>query len=56
MIKKIFTLFKIIRKLALSDVLSIMSKFRKPPTIVKIFFKILSFSFSKKEEINFNIN
>ena len=56
MIKKLFTLFKITRKLALSDVLSITTKFRKPPTIVKIFFKILSFSFSKKEEINFNIS
>ena len=56
MIKKLFTLFKITRKLALSDVLSITAKFNKPPTIVKIFFKILSFSFSKKEEINFNIS
>jgi len=56
MVKKLFTLFKITRKLALSDVLSITTKFRKPPTIVKIFFKILSFSFSKKEVINFNIS
>ena len=56
MVKKLFILFKITRKLALSDVLSITTKFRKPPTIVKIFFKILSFSFSKKEVINFNIS
>jgi len=49
MIKKLFTLFKLGRKLAKSDVLSIISKFNKPPTIVKIFFYVLSFSFSKNE-------
>ena len=55
MIKKIFILFKLARKLALSDVLTIADKFHKSPTIVKIFFKIFSFSITKKKEINFNI-
>ena len=53
MIKKLFTLFKIGRKLALSDALNIASKFHKPPFVVKIFFQILSLSFSNKNKINF---
>ena len=53
MIKKLFTLFKISRKLALSDALNIASKFHKPPFLVKIFFQILSLSFSNK--VNFNV-
>ncbi len=53
MIKKLFTLFKLARKLAKSDALKIISKFHKPPLIIKIFFGLLSFSFSKNE-MNFN--
>jgi ubiquinone biosynthesis protein len=56
MITKIFILFSLARKLALSDALNIADKFHKSPTIIKIFFKILSFSFSKKKEVNFNIS
>ncbi len=56
MIKKIFILFKLARKLAKSDALNIASKFLKPPTLIKIFFKILSFSFFDKKAINFNID
>ena len=56
MIKKLFILFKLGRKLAQSDALKIISKFNKPPTIVKVFFHFLSFSFSKKNDINFNID
>ncbi len=56
MIKKIFTLFKLGRKLAKSDALKISSKFIKIPAIINIFFQILSFSFSSKKEINFNID
>ncbi len=52
MIKKIFNLFKIGRKLAKSDILVISKKFKKPPLIVKIIFSILSFSFSKKINVN----
>ena len=48
MIKKLFTLFKLGRKLAKSDVLIIVSKFKKPPLAIKILFKILSFSFGVK--------
>tara|TARA_B100001250_G_scaffold148788_1_gene127423 strand:- start:1856 stop:3436 length:1581 start_codon:yes stop_codon:yes gene_type:complete len=52
MIKKIFNLFKIGRKLAKSDILVISKKFKKPPLIIKIIFSILSFSFSKKINVN----
>ena len=44
MIKKIITLFKLGRKIAKSDILNIVSKFQEPPLIIKILFKILSFS------------
>ena len=47
MFKKIFILFKIARKIAQSDALSIISKIHQPPLLIKIFFKILSFSFTK---------
>ena len=56
MIKKLFTLFKIGRKLALSDALNIASKFHKPPFVVKIFFQILSLSFSNKNKVNFDVD
>ena len=41
MIKKIFILFKLGRKLARSDILNIVSKFKTPPLAIKILFKIL---------------
>ena len=49
MFKKIIILFKLGRKVAKSDILEIISKFQKPPIVIKIVFKILSFSFSKKD-------
>ena len=52
MIKKIITLFKLGRKVAKSDILKITSKFQTPPLLIKILFKILAFSFSKKEQVN----
>ena len=56
MIKQLFTLYKLGRKLAKSDVLNIVSKFKKPPLAIKILFQILSFSFlnSKKNILNEN--
>ncbi len=54
MIKKLFTLFKLGRMVAKSDILKIVSKFKKPPLIIKIFFKILSISFSDSKRINTN--
>ena len=53
MIKKIITLFKLGRKIAKSDILNIVSKFQEPPLIIKILFKILSFSIvsQKKAEV-----
>ena len=52
MFKKIITLFKLGRKIAKSDILDITSKFQEPPLVVKILFKILSFSFDRKNKIN----
>ena len=54
MIKKLFTLFKLGRKLAKSDVLNVVSKFKKPPLAIKILFQILSFSFSSSQKLNLN--
>ena len=52
MLRKILTLFKLGRKIAKSDILKITSKFRRPPLIVKILFKVLSFSFSSRKEFD----
>ena len=54
MISKLITLFKLGRKVAKSDILEITSKFQEPPLAVKILFKILSFSFSTKEQKEIN--
>ena len=54
MIKKLITLFKLGRKVAKSDILNIISKFQEPPLIVKILFKILSFSLSSTNQTNVN--
>ena len=51
MIKKLLTLFKLGRKLAKSDVLNVVSKFKKPPLVITILFQILSFSFSNQKKI-----
>ena len=40
MIKKPFILFKLGRKLAKSDILNIVSKFKTPPMAVKNLFKM----------------
>ena len=56
MLKKLFTLFKLGRKLAKSDVLNIVSKFKKPPLGIRILFGILSFSFSNSHRTNLNIS
>ena len=52
MIKKIIILFKLGRKVAKSDILNIVSKFQEPPIAIRILFKILSFSFSEKKQID----
>ena len=54
MIKKLIILFKLGRKVAKSDILNVISKFKEPPFIIKLIFKILSFSFSNKEVANLN--
>ena len=52
MIKRLFILFKLGRKLAKSDALAVATKFNEPPLVIKILFKIIGFSFSKNNEIN----
>ena len=47
MLKRLFILFKIARKLALSNALKVVSKFHQPPLIIKIFLNLFSISFSK---------
>ena len=54
MIKKIIILFILGRKVAKSDILNIISKFQKPPLILKILFKVLSLSFSPKKNVDLN--
>jgi len=56
MIKKIITLFKLGRKIAKSDILSIASKFQEPPLVIKLLFKLLSLSFFTKKKIDLNKN
>ena len=56
MIKKIFTLLKLGRKVAKSDIIKILSKFQEPPVIVKILFSVLAFSFTKSNHIDNNEN
>jgi len=54
MIKKLIILFKLGRKVACSDILNIVSKFKEPPLAIKILFKMLSFSFSPKKQMDAN--
>ena len=52
MIKRLFILFKLGRKIAKSDALEIATKFHNPPFLIKILFKIMGFSFSRNNELN----
>jgi len=52
MIKRLYILFKIGRKLAKSDALKIATRFNEPPFVIKILFKIIGFSFSNNNEVN----
>ena len=56
MIKRVFILLKIGRKLAQSEILDIFSKFHKIPILIKVLFYFLSFSFKKKNDVNYNID
>ena len=56
MIKKVVTLFKIARTLALSDALDVIYKIHQPPLSLKIFFKLFSIKFSKKNNETLNLS
>ncbi len=49
MIKKIYILFRLARKIALSDAINVVSKIHEPPLIIRIVLKILSISFSNQK-------
>ena len=51
MIKRLFVLFKLGRKLAKSDALTIATKFNEPPFLIKIIFKIIGFSFKNEKQV-----
>ena len=53
MVKKLITLFKLGRKIAKSDILTIASKFKKPQITITILFQLLGISFKKKEPTPF---
>ena len=52
MIKRLFILFKLGRKLAKSDALKIATKFNEPPFAIKILFKIIGFSLKNEKQVN----
>ena len=52
MIKRLFILFKLGRKLAKSDALKIATKFNEPPFAVKILFKIIGFSLKNGKQVS----
>ena len=52
MIKRLFILFKLGRKLAKSDALKIATKFNEPPFVIKILFKIIGFSLKNEKQVN----
>ena len=54
MINKFIILFKIARKIALSDALKVISKVHKPPIIIQIIFNIFSFSLKKNNKKKMN--
>jgi len=56
MIGKLIILFKLGRKVAKSDILNIISKFQEPPLIIKLLFKILSFSFFNNKQNSSNLD
>ena len=50
MLRKIFILFRIARRLAKSDAVEIVSKIHQPPLIIRTLLKIFAFSFYKQKD------
>ena len=50
MINKIIILFKIARKIGSSDIIEIVDKSHKVPFFIKLFFNLVSLSFSKNQK------
>ena len=53
MLGKIIILFKLARKVAMSDILNITSKFKEPPLIIKFYLKFYHFHLPLKN-LHFN--
>ena len=56
MIKKLFILLKLARKIALSDALKIVSKIHEPPLLIRFVMNILSVSFTKNTALDLNLS
>ena len=56
MIKKIITLFKILRSLATSEAIDIIYKIHKPPFAIKIILKLFSIKFAKRKSYEYNLS
>ena len=56
MIKKLYILFILARKIALSDAIKVVSKIHEPPIIIKILLKIFSISFIGKNNSHKNLS
>ena len=50
MINKIIILFKIARKIGSSDILEIVDRSHKVPFFIKLFFNLVSLSFTKNQK------
>ena len=50
MINKIIILFKIARKIGSSDIIEIVDRSHKVPFFIKLFFNLVSLSFSKNQK------
>ena len=52
MINKIIILFKIARKIGSSNIIEIVDRSHKVPFFIKLFFNLVSLSFSKNQKKN----
>ncbi len=56
MIKKLFVLVKLARKIAVSDAITVVSKFHEPPIIIKFLMRVLSITFTSNRNENKNLS
>ena len=56
MINRIIILFKIARKIGSSDIIEIVDRSHKVPFFIKLFFNLISLSFTKNQKKTSNTN